>query len=258
MSDWSSFEGDKEFTDAWRAFLDEADPTAGRIELNEGFMSKVGSGLKKAGSGLKKGASMGRSGASKIRGIPARGTAAARALKLARGISFARAASGASGPAAPAAGETPAAAPASEAYQKVAHFLGRFGGGEDVQDLPAGTFENRKELYKSMTPDEQKKIAAKAANPNWPKARQNKVRTILGIPRNISVVGRGKTIPKEDAPDKTRAQRRSKPATNKGDKKKKAGGTKGFPPRSKFGEQLDLSLEDLIKEELLRVINEEE
>ena len=80
----------------------------------------------------------------------------------------------------------------------------------------------------------------------------------MGIPRDISVVGKGKTIPKEDAPELTRAQRRGKSATNKSDKKKKAGGTKGFPSSGKFEEQLDLSLEDLIKEELLRVINEEE
>jgi len=111
--------------------------------------------------------------------------------------------------AAPAAGAETAAKPPSEGYQKLTgSFLNRFRAGEDVQDA-GGLYKAAADAYKSMTPDEQKKIAAEVSKlPLAPK-----IRKILGIK---------------------------------------------FDPSTHKLEQVDLSLEDLIKEELLRVLNEEE
>tara|TARA_R110002074_G_scaffold104820_1_gene226501 strand:- start:3238 stop:4083 length:846 start_codon:yes stop_codon:yes gene_type:complete len=119
--------------------------------------------------------------------------------------------SAAAAAAADSAGSETAAKPASEAYQKLTgYFLNRFAGGENVED-GRGMYNAAKDLYKSMTPDEQKKIAAYVSSkiePNFPN-HADKARGILGIPKPV-------------------------------------------------GEHIDLSLEDLIKEELLRVLNEEE
>jgi hypothetical protein len=41
MSDWSSFEKDKEIADAWRDFLNESEVTDHEIELHEGFMDAL-------------------------------------------------------------------------------------------------------------------------------------------------------------------------------------------------------------------------
>jgi hypothetical protein len=68
---------------------------------------------------------------------------------------------------------------------------------------------------------------------------------------------------KADAPKPTRAQRRKKKSKGPGTVRR-AGGSRGMPtqPQSRsrrnVRENLDLTLKDLIKEELLRVINEEE
>jgi len=81
--------------------------------------------------------------------------------------------------------------------------------------------------------------------------------------RPVRVRGKGKTIPKADAPELTRAQRRKKKSKGPGTVRR-AGGSKGMPAqpqsrsRKNVRENLDLTLKDLIKEELLRVINEEE
>ena len=42
MSDWSSFDKDKEIADAWRDFLNESDVTDHEIELDEGLMDTLG------------------------------------------------------------------------------------------------------------------------------------------------------------------------------------------------------------------------
>ena len=107
------------------------------------------------------------------------------------------------------AGSETAAKPPSEGYQKLTgSFLNRFRAGEDVQDA-GGLYKAAADAYKSMTPDEQKKIAAAVSKLKL----APKIRKILGIK---------------------------------------------FDPSTHRLEQVDLSLEDLIKEELLRVLNEEE
>ena len=77
------------------------------------------------------------------------------------------------------------------------------------------------------------------------------------------VRGQGKTTPKADAPELSRAQRRKNKSKGSGTVKR-MGGSRGMPtqPQSRsrrnVRENIDLTLEELIKEELLRVINEEE
>jgi hypothetical protein len=112
--------------------------------------------------------------------------------------------------AADSAGSETAAKPASKAFQDLTNdFLNPIAGGVATAD-DSRRNNAAKNLYKSLTPDEQKKIAAQVMKLKDPLPL--KLRKILGIT--------------------------------------------GVP--STTLEQIDLSLEDLIKEELLRVLNEEE
>jgi hypothetical protein len=267
MSDWSSFTEDKELADAWRHFLNEknkrqrkkeekkareaaeaaaaaaaAAETAAPVETPpeeapeappegdapEGDAPEGGGGR---GAGAKQ--ALGKfgkmfyrkpgeflpsmkpdwKGVGKFNLGSTSGQKARRQLALMGDIDLSGVKGSAPAAAADSAGSETAAKPPSEGYQKLTagptSFLNRFRGNEDVQDVPVGLYKAAAEAYKSMTPDEQKKIAAAVSKLN----RAPKIRKILGI--------------------------KSDPSTHK-------------------LEQIDLSLEDLIKEELLRVLNEEE
>jgi hypothetical protein len=77
------------------------------------------------------------------------------------------------------------------------------------------------------------------------------------------VRGQGKTTPKAAAPELSRAQRRQNKSKGSGTVRS-AGGSRGMPTqqqsrsRRNQRENIDLTLKELIKEELLRVLNEEE
>ena len=305
MSDWSSFEGDKEFADAWRAFLNETDVVDCKIELNEGFMSAIGSAAKAAGGA----ASKMKGGASKIGGLykpggkfyDPRGSAAKRALKMARGINFAGAATGGGGGAGEAAGsweplnDNKPLAPAEmqaakERINKMSEMAERVRGRIDdfLRAMPslekkdflsfAAWFHHRQfeKKDKDLSPHQQ-------ALYNWIVRNYEKTRVSkeevgyakikLGFkkPPEPAAPSPKPASDAESAPEPkppSRAERRAAEKEAKSKKKKPKGRASksskkpkgpGAPPsRGRFGEQLDLSLEDLIKEELLRVLNEEE
>lgn len=195
MSDWSSFEGDKEFADAWRVFLNEKEekPKKSRaVKAAELILEKGGFA---AGLAKMKGFRM--------PGKDPRGSAAKRALKMARGISFATAATGAAGAAAPEEVHKPKVTPKyTPGAQVIYRLVTQLKAGEKNIEVDP---DNVKEAYNSMT-DEEKEMFS-------------------------------------DAYDKLDPSIQDYLAHQLGDV---------------LGEQLDLSLEELIKEELLRVINEEE
>ena len=274
MSDWSSFAENKELTNAWRDFLDEkkgnkrqrkkeekkareaaaaAAETAAPVETPseevpeappeadtpegggeeekpakpkpsagdsvKGFAKGVGKGVGNIFAKipfekrpedllptLRPTTGIGKFGVGATKGMRAR-----RALRLARDLDVSRIAKAGAKGAAAAADQTPAAAkPASKAFQELTNdFLNPIAGGVATAD-DSRRNNAAKNLYKSLTPDEQKKIAAQVMKLKDPLPL--KLRKILGIT--------------------------------------------GVP--STTLEQVDLSLEDLIIEELLRVLNEEE
>lgn len=260
MSDWSSFTEDKELADAWRHFLNEknkrqrkkeekkareaaaaaaaAAETAAPVETPseeapeappdgdapEGDAPEGGGGR---GAGAKQ--ALGKfgkmfyrkpgeflpsmkpdwKGVGKFNLGSTSGQRARRQLALMGDIDLSGIKGSAPAAATDSAGSETAAKPPSEGYQKLTgSFLNRFRAGEDVQDA-GGLYKAAADAYKSMTPDEQKKIAAAVSKLKL----APKIRKILGIK---------------------------------------------FDPSTHKLEQIDLSLEDLIKEELLRVLNEEE
>ena len=270
MSDWSSFAENKELTNAWRDFLDEkkgnkrqrkkeekkareaaaaAAETAAPVETPseeapeappeadtpegggeeekpakpkpsagdsvKGFAKGVGNIFAKIPfekrpedllPTLRPTTGIGKFGIGATKGMRAR-----RALRLARDLDVSRIAKAGAKGAAAAADQTPAAEkPASKAFQELTNdFLNPIAGGVATAD-DSRRNNAAKNLYKSLTPDEQKKIAAQVMKLKDPLPL--KLRKILGIT--------------------------------------------GVP--STTLEQVDLSLEDLIIEELLRVLNEEE
>jgi hypothetical protein len=267
MSDWSSFTEDKELADAWRDFLQEAPSdrpktSPGRApkpvpepeeeappeeapegdapegdapegdapegDAPEGDAPEGGGGRgasakqalgnfakmfrKKPGEFLPsmkpdwKGISIGKlSNLGSTSGQRAR-----RQLALMGDIDLSGIKGSAPAAATDSAGSETAAKPASKAFQELTNdFLNPIAGGVATAD-DSRRNNAAKILYKSLTPDEQKKIAAQVMKLKDPLPL--KLRKILGIT--------------------------------------------GVPPTTL--EQIDLSLEDLIKEELLRVLNEKE
>jgi len=278
MSDWSSFAEDKELANAWRDFLDEikgskrqrkkaakkareaaaaaaaAAETAAPVETPskktpeatpeappeadapeeggeeekpakpkpsagdsvKGFAKGVGNIFAKIPiekrpedllPTLRPTTGIGKTGIGATKGMRAR-----RALRLARDLDVSRIAKATAKGAAAAADQAPAAAkPPSKAFQQLTKdFLNPIKGGVATAD-DSRRNNAAKNLYKSLTPDEQKKIAAEVSKLKDPFPK--KIRKILGIKPDVG---------------------------------------------SYKLEQIDLSLEDLIKEELLRVLNEEE